>query len=316
MSNNEPVNESSEISTLNIFDHYESEPATNTPLRPNDDEERPPGRDGRVHQPDDGAITEHPGHDGEHSASPIGDQNQSKGDVGSLTYRDIKIVLILENYSFLSNLNMYSEPSSYDEAFKDVNWANAMNDEMHALYENKTWFMIDLPISISQLVVNGCLELSINLMVKWRDINLDLKAEVYMLPHPRFFKNGETKVCKHEKSLYGLKQAPRQWNHKLSEALLEQSKNDHSLFIKNKRCSKRHATRSKSSTEAEYKSMASTTGEIMWIVKILGKFGIDNLEPIDLEKVASGLKRAVKVDTKSHVVDILTKALRTCQHTF
>ncbi|GJZ22974.1 hypothetical protein Tco_0560013, partial [Tanacetum coccineum] len=34
------------------------------------------------------------------------------------------------------------------------------------------------------------------------------------------------------------------------------------------------------------------------------------------EKVASGLIRAVKVDTKSHVVDILTKALRTCQHTF
>ncbi|GKA17761.1 ribonuclease H-like domain-containing protein [Tanacetum coccineum] len=160
---------------------------------------------------------------------------------------------------------MYSEPSSYEEALKDVNWANAMNDEMHALYENKTWFMIDLLIGISQLVVNGCLELSRNLMVKWRDINLvstvrclinlavqknwkiyqmdvnnaflygDLKEEVYMLPHPRFFKNGETKVCKHEKSLYGLKQAPRQWNHKLSKALLEQSKNDHSLFIKNKR---------------------------------------------------------------------------------
>ncbi|GKA17760.1 hypothetical protein Tco_0697597 [Tanacetum coccineum] len=87
MSNNEPVNESSEISTLNIFDRYESEPATNTPLRPNDDEERPPGRDGRVHQPDDGAITDHVGHDGEHFATPIGDQRKSEGNVGSLTYR-------------------------------------------------------------------------------------------------------------------------------------------------------------------------------------------------------------------------------------
>ena len=39
-------------------------------------------------------------------------------------------------------------------------------------------------------------------------------------------------------TLIRLKQAPRQWNHKLSEALFEagfeQSKNVHSLFIKNK----------------------------------------------------------------------------------
>ncbi|GKA13762.1 ribonuclease H-like domain-containing protein [Tanacetum coccineum] len=39
-----------------------------------------------------------------------------------------------------------SEHSSYEEAFIDVNWVNAMNDEMHALYENKTWFMTDLLI--------------------------------------------------------------------------------------------------------------------------------------------------------------------------
>nr|GEW04846.1 ribonuclease H-like domain-containing protein [Tanacetum cinerariifolium] len=70
------------------------------------------------------------------------------------------------------------------------------------------------------------------------DYEETFSPEVYMLPPPGFFKSDETKVCKLEKSLYGLKQAPRQWNHKSSEALLEagfvQSKNDHSLFIKNK----------------------------------------------------------------------------------
>lgn len=59
-----------------------------------------------------------------------------------------------------------------------------------------------------------------------------------MLPPPGFFNEGDNKVCLLKKSLYGLKQAPRQWNHKLSEALFEagfeQSKNDHSLFIKTK----------------------------------------------------------------------------------
>ncbi|GKF14027.1 hypothetical protein Tco_0055489, partial [Tanacetum coccineum] len=175
--NNEHVNESSEISTLNIFDHYKSEPTTNIPLRPNDDKEGPPGRDGRVHQPDDGAITDHPGHDGEHSVTLVGDQNQSEGNVGSpievpviqnelpsvtgeLGPRrsqrfsklptklnefvlDTKVkyglnryanhyVLILENYSFVSNFNKCSEPSSYEEALKEVNCVNAKNDEMHA----------------------------------------------------------------------------------------------------------------------------------------------------------------------------------------
>nr|GEU46237.1 heat stress transcription factor A-7a-like [Tanacetum cinerariifolium] len=46
--------------------------------------------------------------------------------------------LSLENYCFVSNLNKCSEPSFYEEAVKDVNWVNAMNEEMHALYENKT----------------------------------------------------------------------------------------------------------------------------------------------------------------------------------
>lgn len=55
-----------------------------------------------------------------------------------------------------------------------------------------------------------------------------------MLPPPEYFKEDSNKVCKLKKSLYGLKQSPRQWNQKLSEAGFEQSKNDHSLFIRKK----------------------------------------------------------------------------------
>ncbi|GJU69871.1 hypothetical protein Tco_1256130 [Tanacetum coccineum] len=45
------------------------------------------------------------------------------------------IFLSAENYCFVSNLNKSSEPFSFEEASKDLNWVNDMNDEMHALYE-------------------------------------------------------------------------------------------------------------------------------------------------------------------------------------
>ncbi|GJX78327.1 ribonuclease H-like domain-containing protein [Tanacetum coccineum] len=188
-----------------------------------------------------------------------------------------------------------------------------------------------------------------------------LSEDVYMLPPLGFFDRDDKRVCKLKRSLYGLKHAPRQWNHKLYETLVEagfeQSKNDHSLYIKNS-CdvslyllvyvddlvitgnskteiekfksflnkkfkikdlgelkpvvtplpkntvlshketvlgkNKKHATLSKSSAEAEYKAMASTTYEIMWVLKIL--------------------KDLVKVDSKDQVADVLTKALGFVQH--
>ncbi|GJY55597.1 ribonuclease H-like domain-containing protein [Tanacetum coccineum] len=66
----------------------------------------------------------------------------------------------------------------------------------------------------------------------------DLNEEVYMVHPHGFCKIRENKVCRLKKSLYDLKQASKQWNHNLSEALVEvgfvQSKNDHSLYTMNK----------------------------------------------------------------------------------
>nr|GEX93053.1 ribonuclease H-like domain-containing protein [Tanacetum cinerariifolium] len=109
--------------------------------------------------------------------------------------------------------------------------------------------------------------------------------------------------------------------------------------------SKKQPTLSKSSAEAEYRAMTATTYEVMWIVKILKDMGLKYLLHVELhcdnkatiqiaanpvmhektkhidldvhfvkEKVASGLIKTVKVDTKCQVADIFTKALGSFQH--
>ncbi|GJY31703.1 hypothetical protein Tco_0415198 [Tanacetum coccineum] len=53
--------------------------------------------------------------------------------------------LSAENYGFVANVNKISEPNSYKEVALDKNWAQAINEEMQALYENNTWDLVELP---------------------------------------------------------------------------------------------------------------------------------------------------------------------------
>ena len=46
--------------------------------------------------------------------------------------------------------------------------------------------------------------------------------------------------------------------------------------------SKKQATVSKSSSEAEYRAMASAASEITWLVRLLEELGISGLKPITL----------------------------------
>ncbi|GJT40901.1 putative RNA-directed DNA polymerase [Tanacetum coccineum] len=105
------------------------------------------------------------------------------------------------------------------------------------------------------------------------------------------------------------------------------------------------STLSRSSAEAEYRSMASAVCEVMWITKILKDLNFschipallfcDNSSAIQIaanpvmhektkhfdidvhlvrEKVASGLIKTVHVDSEDQIADILTKGLGSMQH--
>ncbi|GKA60702.1 ribonuclease H-like domain-containing protein [Tanacetum coccineum] len=111
--------------------------------------------------------------------------------------------------------------------------------------------------------------------------------------------------------------------------------------------SKKQATLSKSSAEAEYRSMTAATCELIWVVNILKYLKVTNLLPAKLfcdnsaaiqiaanpvmhektkhfdldvhiirEKVASGLINTAKTDSENQTADIFTKALGFPQHNF
>ncbi|GJS73425.1 ribonuclease H-like domain-containing protein [Tanacetum coccineum] len=108
--------------------------------------------------------------------------------------------------------------------------------------------------------------------------------------------------------------------------------------------SKKHATLSRSSTKANYRSMTSATCKVTWILQIMKDLNVKSLVPVNLysdnksamqiaanpimhekikhfdidvhfvrEKVSSRLIGTLKVDSKKNINDILTKALRSFQ---
>ncbi|GKF37599.1 hypothetical protein Tco_0114357 [Tanacetum coccineum] len=121
MSNEQSSKEHTEVSTLNFLDLFESKPATKTPPSPNDDEEGSPSRDGKVDQPVLGSTIDQPGHDEDNSATHVDEHNTSESNVG-LNEEVPSFQNILPNITEeVGPKSKCSEPSSYEEAMKDVN---------------------------------------------------------------------------------------------------------------------------------------------------------------------------------------------------
>nr|GEU63413.1 copia protein [Tanacetum cinerariifolium] len=257
------------------------------------------------------------------------------------------------NMCFAVSLNKSIEPTCLTEAFFDPNWVEAMHNEIEALNRNNTWTVCDLHVGRKPI-------------------------DVYMTLPDGYNNVDKSKVYKLNKSMYGLKQSPRRWNAKLTTALaehgFEQSKFDYSLYTKHRNvvlkfkflikdsgslkyflgieenllCPgkvEKQATISKSSSEAEYRSMPADSCEVVCLGNMLHNIGLNDLNPVELccdnssaiqiaanpvfhertkhfeldvhfvkEKVLAGVIKTVKVCSNLQTADVFTKCLGVVQH--
>ncbi|GJW01469.1 ribonuclease H-like domain-containing protein [Tanacetum coccineum] len=223
------------------------EPKTIIPLRPNDNEKGPPSRDGKVYQPNDGAITYHTGHDGEHSATPI---------VGPIrSQRPSKLPAKLNEFVLDIKVKHGSnrKPIGCKQVFRIKYKSNGEIERYKARLVAKGFSQkegIAYEETFSLVVKMSTVRCLINIAVQknWKHMHAPLKSHFDIA----------LRVLKYLKLAPGLG--------------VEISKQK----------SKRQATLSNSSVEAEYRSMASTTCEILWIVKVLGDFGLNDLVLVNL----------------------------------
>ncbi|KAG8485307.1 hypothetical protein CXB51_021723 [Gossypium anomalum] len=121
-------------------------------------------------------------------------------------------------------------------------------------------------------------------------LNGELAEDIYMEQPLRFEESGphgEKLVCKLNKALYGLRQASRAWFQTLKQYLVDQlnfraAKADPSLFIRVNSdnilllmvFSTQQAVVSRSTSEAEYRSLANCTSELLWVKQLLEEVGV------------------------------------------
>nr|AEJ72555.1 putative retroelement polyprotein [Malus domestica] len=139
----------------------------------------------------------------------------------------------------LSKISASSEPSSFQEANSQLIWQTAMDEELRALNENKTWSITKLPKGMRAV---GCrwvykTKFKSDGLVERHKARLVARGftQTYGIDYKETFAP-VAKMNSLHKAIYGLKQSPRAWYAKLSSVLenigFKRSNADSSLFVR------------------------------------------------------------------------------------
>lgn len=66
-----------------------------------------------------------------------------------------------------------NEPATYNQATTQECWVQAMNSELLALQQNKTWVFVDLPQVVKLTGSRWCIKLNTRQMAQWKYTKLN-----------------------------------------------------------------------------------------------------------------------------------------------
>jgi hypothetical protein len=190
------------------------------------------------------------------------------GDISRGVQTRSRLASFCEHFLFVSSI----EPKKIDEALKDVDWINAMHEELNNFTRNQVWDLVERPkhhnVIRTRLVAQGYTQVegldfgetyapvarleAIRILLGYACANniklyqMDVKSvflngyinELVYVEQPPGFEDEKkpNHVYKLRKALYGLKQAPRAWYERLRDFLLSKGfkmgKIDTTLFTK------------------------------------------------------------------------------------
>ncbi|XP_049397189.1 uncharacterized protein LOC125861305 [Solanum stenotomum] len=260
---------------------------------------------------------------------------------------------------------------TYSEATKDYRWVEVMQVEVQALENNKTWVITDLPHGKKPIGCRWIYKVKYKSTGEIERFKGDLEDEIYIQLPQGFVSQGERSesgVCivlvyvddilitgsslqlikETKQSLQKVfKMKDLDW---ASCPFTRRSVTGYMVKIGDYLVSwkaKKQNTVSRSSAEAEYKSLASTVSELVWLLGMLKEVGVEVQLPVQVysdsqaaiqiaanpvyhertkhieidchfirEMIQQGLIKVDYIPTQEQPADVLTKGLSRLQHEY
>ncbi|XP_075080277.1 uncharacterized protein LOC142165802 [Nicotiana tabacum] len=197
--------------------------------------------------------------------------------------------------SYVSIFSVLRESYTFKEAFKDERWITAMQHEVQALEDNRTWEVVDLPLGKTSIGSKWVYKIKFKVDGEIERFKTRLVAKGYNQQEGLDYDETFSPVAKMVtvRSVIALA-ASKDWTlyqMNVFNAFLQaypmtrRSVSGYAVKFGDSLISwksKKQHTVSRSSAEAEYRSMTSTISEIIWLLGLFSELGVFIVRPISL----------------------------------